>query len=310
MCGVAELLVRTSQTSESARLEALSSYSILDTVPEQRFDDITEIAAAVCGVPISLVSFVTGDRQWFKAEKGLGIRETTRDLSFCAHTLTTKQTLVIPDAREDPRFSGNALVTGEPGIRFYAGAPILEKNGHALGTVCVIDKEPRSLSPQQIMALEALARQAVGLLEHQTIAVEKAELANEATRALELAERTNEQLQFAMDSTNLAAWYYEPTQNIFGGDSRMRTLFGVPEAEAALEVWLAAIVEQDRERVGTEFAASLMGRHYDTKYRVQVGDKLHWVHARARMIPIAEDRVRMVGICEDLGQDKALAADR
>lgn len=150
---------------ENARLAALNRYSILDTLPEQIYDDVTALASLICGTPISLVSLVDTDRQWFKAAVGVEVRETPRSQSFCAHTIGTAAILIVRDAREDPRFADNPAVTGPPGIRFYAGAPIIEPNGHVLGTVCVIDTEPRSISPIQVAALEALARHTMALLE-------------------------------------------------------------------------------------------------------------------------------------------------
>lgn len=150
---------------EEARLNALSRYSILDTLPEQIYDDITALASLVCGTPISLVSLVDADRQWFKSTVGVELRETPRSLSFCAHTLGTARTLIVGDAQKDPRFMDNPAVVGDPKIRFYAGAPIVEPGGHVLGTVCVIDTTPRTLSPIQIAALEALARHTMALME-------------------------------------------------------------------------------------------------------------------------------------------------
>jgi GAF domain-containing protein len=147
---------------EKARIAALNRYSILDTLPEQIYDDLTALASLICGTPISLVD---ADRQWFKSTVGVDLRETPRSLSFCAHTLATARTLVVKDAQQDPRFMENPAVVGPPGIRFYAGAPIVEPGGHVLGTVCVIDTVPRSLSPIQIAALEALARHAMALME-------------------------------------------------------------------------------------------------------------------------------------------------
>jgi len=121
---------------EKSRLAALHAYSILDTLPEQIFEDVTALASLICGTPMSLVSLVDADRQWFKAAVGIEVRETPRSLSFCAHTLGTARTLIVGDARLDPRFMDNPGVVGEPGIRFYAGAPIVEPGGHVLGTVC------------------------------------------------------------------------------------------------------------------------------------------------------------------------------
>jgi GAF domain-containing protein len=150
---------------EGQRIAALQRYSILDTLPEQIYDDVTAMASLICGTPMSLVSLVDAERQWFKSTVGVEMRETPRSVSFCAHTIPTGRTLIVPDAEQDLRFKDNPVVTGEPHIRFYAGAPIVEADGHVLGTVCVIDTKPRSLSPIQIAALEALARHVMALME-------------------------------------------------------------------------------------------------------------------------------------------------
>ncbi|RXH56863.1 GAF domain-containing sensor histidine kinase [Granulicella sibirica] len=152
-------------SEEEARLAALKRYSVLDTMPEMGYDDVTRLASFICDTPISLVSLVDADRQWFKSVQGLPIRETPREESFCALTLGTAETLIVEDATADPRFRNNSLVFGDPNIRFYAGAPIVEPGGEVLGTVCVIDTKPRVLEPRQIAALEALARQVMTLLE-------------------------------------------------------------------------------------------------------------------------------------------------
>lgn len=148
------------------RLEILSSYGILDTAPEVGFDDVVMLARQICGTPIALVSLVESNRQWFKAAVGLGACETPIDQSVCAHALAGPETLNIPDLTADARTRDNALVTGEPFIRFYAGAPLIVEPGVAIGTVCVIDTvaRPGGLNAEQIAALEALARQVVTLL--------------------------------------------------------------------------------------------------------------------------------------------------
>ena len=282
---------------------------MLDTAPEREFDDLTAIAAAICGVPISLVSFVAADRQWFKAEHGLGARETSRDVSFCAHTLENHRTLVVQDTHHDPRFAANALVTGEPGIRFYAGAPIVTAQGHALGTVCVIDREPRTLTATQVAALEALARQASSLLEHRISSAVNAELAAKLKQSLLQAEEDRQRLRMAMDGAKLAAWYYDPARNVVGGDDRMAQLFGMAEPEGPAELWLQAIVEEDRERVSDEFAASVQGAPYDTQYRVAVNGEERWIHARAQLNGNGDGSVSMTGICEDVTREKTLKLD-
>jgi diguanylate cyclase (GGDEF)-like protein len=152
--------------AEVLRQQAMDSYGILDTKDEKAFDDITRLAAFVCGTPTALISFVDRGRQWFKARYGFEVRETPRVLSFCARAIETpEQVMVVPDARLDARFKDNPLVTLCPNIRFYAGAPMISPEGAALGTICVIDQTARELSAGQVEALEILARQVVGLLE-------------------------------------------------------------------------------------------------------------------------------------------------
>jgi GAF domain-containing protein len=150
---------------EAARLEALRQYQILDTPSEQAYDDFTLLASSICEVPIALISLVDAERQWFKSKVGLEVSETARNISFCGHTILSNKTLVVNDALSDPRFVYNPLVTSDPSIRFYAGAPLISPEGHALGSLCVIDRQPRVLSESQKTALEALARQVVSQLE-------------------------------------------------------------------------------------------------------------------------------------------------
>lgn len=164
---------------EAARLAALRKYRLLDTPPEQVYDDIVRLARSICGVPIALISLVDANRQWFKAKAGLDACETPRDVSFCTHALeNTEGPLIVPNATQDPRFASNPLVTSEPHIRFYAGVPLVDADGMALGTLCVIDRVPRTLNEEQLAALHALARQTVRQIEtaHRMRALQESEL--------------------------------------------------------------------------------------------------------------------------------------
>jgi GAF domain-containing protein len=150
---------------ETRRLKVLWQYDVLDTVPEEVFDDLADLAAHICDAPIALISLVDEDRQWFKARVGITASETSRDISFCAHAIMNEGLFVVPDATQDKRFKHNPLVTGSQKIRFYAGAPLITPDGHALGTLCVLDSKPRTLRPEQAQALNVLAHQVVSQLE-------------------------------------------------------------------------------------------------------------------------------------------------
>lgn len=152
-------------SDEQERLKALESYSVLDTGPEASFDQTTALAALVCEVPFSLITLVDEDRQWFKSQQGWDVEESERSISFCAHAIAEPDLMVVPDAREDPRFRDNPDVIGGPEIRFYAGAPLVNPEGHAVGTLCVLDRVPRTLTPDQEQALRVLRSHVMTLLE-------------------------------------------------------------------------------------------------------------------------------------------------
>ena len=152
--------------NEFDRLRALREYDVLDTLPEQEYQDIVQLAALICGTPIALVSLVDTDRQWFKAKVGIDAAETSRESAFCAHALHEPHKLfIVNDAKKDPRFTDNPLVTSAPNIHFYAGAPLTTTEGHVLGTLCVVDTKPRELTPIQQEALFALSRQVISQLD-------------------------------------------------------------------------------------------------------------------------------------------------
>ena len=152
---------------EAARLAALRAYGVLDTAPDDALDELTRLATSLFQVPVALVSLVDEHRQWFKSRVGLDMTETPREHAFCAHAIQGSEVMVVEDAHADPRFEANPLVTDAPGIRFYAGAPLVTPAGLAVGTLCVIDSQPRQFSTREREALRVLSHQVMAQLELQ-----------------------------------------------------------------------------------------------------------------------------------------------
>ena len=172
-------------TDDAQRLKTLESYGIVDTPREKEFDEITQLASHICEAPVAIVSLVTADRQWFKSEVGLGCDETPLDVSICSQAILEPDMLIVPDTTKDPRFANNRFVTGEPYLRFYAGAQLRTPDGYALGTLCVLDTRQRTLSRHQIQSLEMLASQVMHLLELRRTLNHQAEMTSRLRRHLE-----------------------------------------------------------------------------------------------------------------------------
>ena len=202
---------------EAARLEALRRYGILDTDAESAFDDITRLASFICGTPISLISLVDTNRQWFKSKVGLDASETPRDIAFCAHAILQDDLLVVPDTLTDERFAQNPLVVSDPRIRFYAGAPLITPDGHTLGTLCVIDRVPRDLNEQQKDALRTLANQVIAQLE--------------LRRKISDLEESEKQLQAILDNTTAVVYLKDMQGRYLLINRQYETLFQVSKAE-------------------------------------------------------------------------------
>ena len=274
---------------EGARLEALHRYRVLDTPPEPGFDDITFLAANVCKTPVAIITFVDADRQWFKSKVGLSVTETPRAISFCAHAIRQRDLLIVPDALEDERFKTNPLVIADPKIRFYAGAPLVTPDGHALGTLCVIDYVPRALTSEAWDALRALSHQVVAQLElrrallgtQAAMAAENAVLFAQEQQARAHAEVVGDRLAVL---TRLA-------QAVTASMDLSAVLDQVATAAIGLlpdttsRIW---VVEGDRLRLRAEAGIRVAWRS-DRKTEIAIGEGLSGAAAAARQLLVVED---------------------
>lgn len=185
-------------TNETQRLQALRRYEVLDTLAEQAYDDITRLAAFIAQAPIAMVSLVDEDRQWFKSKVGIEATQTPRDVAFCAHAiLAPEEPLIVPNAAADERFADNPMVTGELGVRFYMGVPLVTPDGFAIGTLCVVDRQSREPTPQQVELMEALARQVVTQLELKRHVTEMEQVFSDREQHLARLERYQIELEEA-----------------------------------------------------------------------------------------------------------------
>ncbi len=187
---------------EEERIKKLQSYKILDTDSELQFDDLTQLAAQICQVPISLISLVDENRQWFKSKVGLDVSETSREISFCQYAILDNQIFEVQDAQNDERFKKNPLVTGNPNIRFYAGTPLIDNEGFAIGTLCVIDQQPKKLTKQQEEALTRIGRVAMRLIELRKNDIEQQKTQTEMENKTELLSTVLEQSPLGIVAAN------------------------------------------------------------------------------------------------------------
>lgn len=286
---------------EIQRLKALNSYHILDTLPEQAFDDLTALAAQICGTPIALISLVDAHRQWFKSKVGLEATETPRELAFCAHTINQlHEPLIVPNALEDERFATNPLVTSEPNIRFYAGAPLVTPSGYPLGTLCAIDSIPRQLSTQQIQALQILSRQVVAQLELRQSLFNLANT-NEALR------KSEQRYRSLYEDTPSMYFTISTEATILSVNSFGAEKLGYTVEELVGKPGLSVIHQDDQQFVLEQFTQYLQNPvgvvTWESRKVCKDGSDL-WVKENARVIKNADGQTVILFACEDITERK------
>ncbi|SNT15356.1 PAS domain S-box-containing protein/diguanylate cyclase (GGDEF) domain-containing protein [Granulicella rosea] len=291
---------------EAARLQTLFSLGMLDTEPEAEFDELVQLASTICETPISLVTLVDEQRQWFKATMGLSVRETRREVSFCAHAILRPELFVVEDASKDARFAQNPLVTGDPSIRFYAGMPLQTPNGHPMGTLCVIDTIPRQLSPNQTAALLVLANQVKVRMELrlQRRALEDALQAKERFAA-EL-QTSDQRFRLFMDHSPFVSYMKDEDGRFVFYNRRFAERFGI-----AMQEWIGkcgedlfppAIADVFRAN-DNAILASRQGREV-TEHSLEHGQVYIW---RSHKFPFMErdGRQMVAGVSVDITGDVA-----
>lgn len=297
------MIVAPIPENEAHRLAALASYDILDTLPEDGIDDITRLAAAICGVPISLVSLVDRDRQWFKSKVGLSASETPRDSAFCAHTILNQEPLIVEDTLRDERFHDNPLVSGDPEIRFYAGAPLIVATGERIGTLCVIDREPRQLTSTQLEALRTLARQVVSFLELRRKSGQL-ERANDALkRATEHLTASEDRFRVLSDAAPVGIYLANRFGERFYTNPAWQKMSGLTLDESLGHGWLRAVHPDDRHRVLVEWnLAADEQREFASEFRFATRDgKERYIVSRAtRVEGLPTDQEKWVGSITDI----------
>lgn len=290
--------------NEQLRLKELQEYKVLDTLPEKELNDIIEIASAICDTPISLISFVDENRQWFKAKKGLNVQETPRELSFCQHALNhPKEVFVVEDSLHDLRFYDNPLVQGKPHIRFYAGAPLESSSTYLLGTLCVIDTKPRNINDSQKRALLLLANKVMDLLEARKQLFKQNEAIEHNSSRLKLL---TDQAPGVIYQLELSAEGKMSFPFISEGIKVVHPYLNLEELKENPEIAFEVVHPEDlkyvQESLYSSFANMVV---WDIEYRV-ISDtgKISWHWARAKPEIKTDGTVVLYGTFQDITERK------
>jgi PAS domain S-box-containing protein len=279
----------TTSWNESDRIAALEQYKILDTETEAEFDDLVRLAAQICKAPVSMISLVDKDRQWFKAETGLGVRETTLNMSVCKEAILHEGVFVVNDASKDSRFNDNPLVTGDPHFRFYASSPLTTPEGFPLGTLCILDFKPRELNDEERFTLQTLAKLAMAQIELRHLLREKQD---GEKRFREMADSIN-QMIWATPADGVYDYY----------NKRWYEYTGITEGIFDGPEWNDLIIPEDLEIATVLWENSLnTGEPFEAEYRLRRADGVYrWNLSRAECIRDLHGNIRRwYGTCTDI----------
>ena len=290
-----------SSISEAARLQTLYDYAILDTPPEEAFDDLVKLAAQICEAPIASISFMDADRQWFKSCLGVSMVETARAVSFCTHTIQGTEPLIVPDARQDARFAENPAVVGPPYISFYLGVPLLTRDGIALGTLTVLDTVPRQPKASQISAVQVLAAQVMNQLEVRALYRKQLAAREQAESELRDSEKRFSRL-FSSAAAGITLSY--PNGRFIQANPAFCAIVGYDEGELRTFDFLKLTHPDDREEIEEQLQKLLDGKIdsfvLEIRY-IKKDDGLAWVRASISCeYSDAGEPIYVISVTEDI----------
>lgn len=300
------MLVAPTTDNEKERLQALLDLEVLDSPPEIEFDSLTKAAAIVCGTPIALISLVDEHRQWFKSSVGLeGATETHRDLAFCAHAIHADELFEVTDAALDSRFRENPLVTSEPNIRFYAGAPLTLSNGASVGTLCVIDRVPRALTEQQKQVMNQLACAATKALESRRAFLNLQKMKVAIAEIAKSLEGSESEFRALAESSPLGIFKINEAGSCIYTNGRWQEIFGMTLQRSLGEGWAYGIHPEDSSKVFSIWKQkSALGAEFDLRFRTRHPNG-RVVHVSSRARPVRNEAGEItgwVGTIEDITQ--------
>lgn len=301
-----------SNVAELERIRVLNEFNILDTSSEKEFDDLADIASAICDVPFSFITLVDSERQWYKSARGIAVTESPRKDSFCDHAIRhTDEILVVPDSLEDHRFKTNAMVVNEPHIRFYAGAPLVTKNNVAIGTLCILDSKPKNLSADQRRMLSILAQRVMDLMELRKKNLKQKSELRQVKGELDL---TLNRLIEAQQVASIGSWDWNLETGELYWSPKMFELYGLEESSTAVafDEWKNIIHPDDLLKAKDVIATGLREKVMKpVEYRIKREDIEVWVSAMGKIITDdSGEVVRMFGTVQDITDTKRAEGDK